>query len=161
MKILLKELINLPISLIFLIANLLYLLFPKNLSEITNYKNILIHRTIGFGNQIFANNQIFKKEYFIFLLFDPTRYNKYVSKFNINHICYQHVMVKTSYNFKLENMKDLYFIKFYVIKLILKYILSKNVLELENFYKNFEKENKKIIKKINFNRKSFKIFKGI
>ena len=74
MKILLKELINLPISLIFLIANLLYLLLPKNLSEIANYKNILIHRTGGFGNQIFANDIIrySKKKYLYLILQDIT-----------------------------------------------------------------------------------------
>ena len=164
MKIFLKELINLPISLIFLFANLLYLLFPKNLLEITNYKNILIQRTGGFGNQIFANDIIrySKKKYLYILLFDPTRYNKYVSKvFNINHIylptCYGK---KLSYNFRIgEYEGSLNSLNFYIIKLILKYILSKNVLELESFYKIFEKENKEIIKKINFNRKDFKIFK--
>ena len=164
MKIFLKELINLPISLIFLFANLLYLLFPKNLLEITNYKNILIQRTGGFGNQIFANDIIrySKKKYLYILLFDPTRYNKYVSKvFNINHIylptCYGK---KLSYNFRIgEYEGSLNSLNFYIIKLILKYILSKNVFELESFYKIFEKENKKIIKKINFNRKDFKIFK--
>ena len=142
-----------PISLIFLFVNVLHLFLPKNLSKITNYKNILIHRTGGFGNQIFANDIIrySKKEYLYILLFDPTRYNKYVSKvFNINHIylptCYGK---KLSYNFRIGEYEGSFTsLNFYVIKLILKYILSKNVLELENFYKNFEKENKKIIKKI-------------
>ena len=164
MKIILKEIINLPISFIFLFANVLHLFLPKNLSKIMNYKNILIHRTGGFGNQIFANDIIrySKKEYLYILLFDPTRYNKYVSKvFNINHIylptCYGK---KLSYNFRIGEYEGSFTsLNFYVIKLILKYILSKNVLEIESFYKIFEKENKKIIKKINFNRKNFKIFK--
>ena len=164
MKIILKEIINLPISLIFLFVNVLHLFLPKNLSKITNYKNILIHRAGGFGNQIFANDIIrySKKEYLYILLFDPTRYNKYVSKvFSINHIylptCYGK---KLSYNFRIGEYEGSFTsLNFYVIKLILKYILSKNVLEIESFYKIFEKENKKIIKKINFNRKNFKIFK--
>ena len=164
MKIILKEIINLPISLIFLFVNVLHLFLPKNLSKITNYKNILIHRAGGFGNQIFANDIIrySKKEYLYILLFDPTRYNKYVSKvFSINHIylptCYGK---KLSYNFRIGEYEGSFTsLNFYVIKLILKYILSKNVLEIESFYKIFEKENKKIIKKINYNRKNFKIFK--
>ena len=81
------------------------------------------------------------------MLFDPTRYNKYVSKvFNINHIylptCYSK---KLSYNFRIgEYEGSFYFVKFYVIKLILKYILSKNVLELENFIKILKKKIKKL-----------------
>lgn len=162
MKIL-REIINLPISLIFLLINIIILLKPSNIIKIIKYKNIVLHRSGGFGNQIFANDIIrYSKEKFLYILFfDPTRFNQYTSfVFNVQHIYFPTCIGKRlSFKNRVGEYEGSKVFPSYVFFNILLRIFFKNVFDLNSFYKNFLNENKKDLKKINFRRNNFKIFK--
>ena len=166
-KTILRFFIDFIVSVVFLFLSLFLIFSYSNLKKIIKTKGIIIHKAGGFGHQCLVNDIIrySKRKYLYILLFDRTRFNKYISLcFNIPHIYIptctgSQLAFQSRFNFKFGEYEGskFNFIELFLI-LILKKVLKKKVLYLKQYYNLFVNDNKNLLKNIDFYKEKFKDF---
>jgi len=160
-----KSILDFLFSIFFLFLSLFYIFNYSSLKKIYAVKNIIIHKAGGFGHQCLINDMIrySKRKYLYILLFDRTRFNKYISLcFRVPHI-YIPICAGPKLTFagaKLFKVGEyegsfFNFIEF-TVSLILRLIFKKRVVSTQQYYNFFKKDNQNLLNSINFTKEKFK-----